>query len=147
MVCHGAPNPITVPHVDGLPHGAETTTRRRFVCVASSSHDSDGSCKTLCRSFYETPQTPLCIPRFGFLGSALSLHWVSLLHPLDYDSYEARAAVDLGINDFGSGISFVEHVSIAIRDCDAMSFKTCMENEGPSSDFIEMQFKKTVIRA
>ncbi|KAF7120623.1 hypothetical protein RHSIM_Rhsim13G0181800 [Rhododendron simsii] len=62
-------------------------------------------------------------------------------------SYEAHAMVGLVVNEFGGGITFMERLSIALSDCDAISCKTCMEIEGPFCDYIEKQFKKTVILA
>ncbi|XP_058226287.1 cyanidin 3-O-galactoside 2''-O-xylosyltransferase FGGT1-like [Rhododendron vialii] len=178
--------PVTVPHVDGLPHGAETTTDVSYVL-----HPLIMTAMDLTQPSIEASLKHLK-PHFVFFDLA---HWIPALarrlgiksvhysvvspaasaylfvpgrklhekqwaqsefmkQPPGYPassiklaSYEALAPVGLGVNKFGSGITFAERLSISRSDCDAISFKTCTEIEGRFCDYIEKQYKKTVILA
>ncbi|KAM3703770.1 hypothetical protein ACB098_04G121500 [Castanea mollissima] len=61
--------------------------------------------------------------------------------------FEARHLTFAGVKQNGQDISFLERQLISFNDSDAISFKTCMEMEGPYCDYVEKQFKKPVILA
>ncbi|PIN15625.1 UDP-glucuronosyl and UDP-glucosyl transferase [Handroanthus impetiginosus] len=171
---------ITVPHVDGLPHGTETTAdvpfplysllRRAMDLTAPTigaylqylkphfvffdfTHWLPGMARKLgiksVLYFIISPATVGYLfrdesnvdaykePPAGFPPSAVKLH-----------THEARA-VDMinNIEEFGSGMKYVERMIMAAEECDAMGFKSCREIEGKYLEFLEKKFKKPVILA
>ncbi|XVF70125.1 hypothetical protein PTKIN_Ptkin11bG0137300 [Pterospermum kingtungense] len=48
-------------------------------------------------------------------------------------------------NPFGEGITFHERVSMAMKNCDAISLRTCREVEGKLCDYIGSQYNKPVL--
>uniref|UniRef100_A0A2N9EMS9 Glycosyltransferase n=1 Tax=Fagus sylvatica TaxID=28930 RepID=A0A2N9EMS9_FAGSY len=60
--------------------------------------------------------------------------------------HETRQLAFATKKQFGD-ISFMERQMISLGDCDAISFKACMEMEGPYCDYVEEQFRTTVILA
>ncbi|WCJ27120.1 UDP-glycosyltransferase 79B30 [Euphorbia peplus] len=75
-------------------------------------------------------------PPASFPPSAIKLH-----------AHEARGLCAASVTQFGGGISFMERNLRCLSECDAISFKTCREMEGPFCDYIEKQFGKPVILA
>ncbi|KAK2642324.1 hypothetical protein Ddye_024087 [Dipteronia dyeriana] len=61
-------------------------------------------------------------------------------------AHEARGLAAATVKQFG-GISFTERQLLAFTLCDAISFKTCKEIEGPYCDYLGSQFGKPVILA
>ncbi|KAI8025676.1 UDP-glycosyltransferase 79B3 [Camellia lanceoleosa] len=46
--------------------------------------------------------------------------------------------------EFGSGITLYDRMTTAIRECDALSIRTCQEIEGHFCDYIRSQYRKPV---
>ncbi|KAK9907859.1 hypothetical protein M0R45_000046 [Rubus argutus] len=46
---------------------------------------------------------------------------------------------------FGDGITFYDRTTTAMKECDAISIRTCRELEGDMCDYMEAQFKKNVL--
>uniref|UniRef100_A0A5B7BNK1 Glycosyltransferase n=1 Tax=Davidia involucrata TaxID=16924 RepID=A0A5B7BNK1_DAVIN len=81
-------------------------------------------------------QADLMEPPLGFPLSFIKLH-----------AHEARELSAATLKEYGKGVSFMERLLISTSECDAISFKTCKEIEGPYCDYIENQFKRPVILA
>ncbi|XP_052178786.1 UDP-glycosyltransferase 79B6-like [Diospyros lotus] len=58
--------------------------------------------------------------------------------------HEARALTFIS-KDFGSGRTFYGRTATAMKECDAISFRTCREMEGQFCDYIGTQYNKPVI--
>jgi len=56
---------------------------------------------------------------------------------------EWRELLFIGL-EFGSGLTFYERITKAIRSCDAVAFRTCREIEGSFCDYIASQYNKPV---
>ncbi|XP_021773738.1 UDP-glycosyltransferase 79B6-like [Chenopodium quinoa] len=57
---------------------------------------------------------------------------------------EARSLLFLG-TDFGSGLTFYERITTALKSCDAIAIRTCREIEGNFCDYVSAQYNKPVI--
>ncbi|EEF39808.1 cyanidin 3-O-galactoside 2''-O-xylosyltransferase FGGT1 [Ricinus communis] len=178
--------PVTVPHVDGLPPGSETTTDVPF-----SLHSLLMTAMDLTESVIEFHLTNLK-PNFVFFDFT---HWLPALcrklgvksvhyctispatvgylisperklleksltaadlmkPPLNFPpssiklrAHEAQGLAAVTTKPYGSSISFLERQLHSFNECDAISFKTCMEMEGPYCHYVERQFGKPVILA
>ncbi|CAA3012505.1 anthocyanidin 3-O-glucoside 2 -O-glucosyltransferase-like [Olea europaea subsp. europaea] len=168
--------PITVPHVEGLPSGTETTADISFSLNPLLRYAMDLT-QPMIESFLQELK-----PHFVFFDFT---HWLpSLTHRLGIKSinyftispaavgylirdvslteapkgfppssiklyaHEMRALNDINNGkEFGCGITFVQRILMATNNCDAIAFKTCTEMEGPYSEFLEIKFKKPVILA
>ncbi|TYJ31745.1 hypothetical protein E1A91_A06G221000v1, partial [Gossypium mustelinum] len=150
--------PIIVPHVEGLPVGAETTNDPHFVffdftcwmpaltrklgiksvlyCIISSG--TIGYILSPARKILERGLTGLDLlkPPKGFPSSSIKLRM-----------YEAQGLAAGTKMDYGSGISFAERHLRSFSDCDAIAFKTCKEIEGPYCEYIGNQFEKPMLYA
>ncbi|XP_021838317.1 cyanidin 3-O-galactoside 2''-O-xylosyltransferase FGGT1 [Spinacia oleracea] len=63
-------------------------------------------------------------------------------------SHEARSLSSASKAEFGGGgMSLLERVSVAFRECDAVCIKTCREMEGPYCDFVQKNYGKPVLLA
>ncbi|CAL5403037.1 unnamed protein product [Camellia sinensis] len=58
--------------------------------------------------------------------------------------HEARALSFISF-DFGSGITFYDRVTTSMKECNAISIRTCHEIEGQLCDYIGSQFGKPVL--
>nr|BBC62120.1 glucosyltransferase 27 [Nemophila menziesii] len=175
---------ITVPQVEGLPHGTETVS------------DIDNSLQPLLVAAMDLTRDQVkgllhqLKPDFVFFDF---MHWIPELAtdlgfesvyyiiisaasvaialvpgrkvpkdrlltedelmepPLGYPStkilfrkHEARSLIFLSY-EFGKGITFYERNTIGMKQCDAISFRTCRELEGPFCDYIQNQYGKPVL--
>ncbi|KAF8411001.1 hypothetical protein HHK36_003540 [Tetracentron sinense] len=179
--------PITVPHVDGLPPGTETTadvpyplqtllatamdrtekkieivlrdlkpdfvffdfahwipalTRRLGIksihyCIVSSvaiSYLLSPGKKLAEIQSSEAQAHDLMQPPPGFPSSAIKLH-----------AHEARGLTTFISKIYGSGFSFQERQMMCLSQCDALSYRTCRDMEGPYCDYLESWFGKQVL--
>jgi hypothetical protein len=171
--------PITVPHVDGLPPDAETTSDvpfSQFPLLATAMDLTQDHIEQILLqikpnivffdfSFWlpnltkklgiksvqyiivnpltvaylgsptrELTEDDLTEPPSGFPDSSIKLN-----------AHEARVLSAFGKMEFGSGVLFKDRLSTGRRLCDAIGFKGCREIEGPYVDYLEKQFKKSVI--
>ncbi|CAK9182970.1 unnamed protein product [Ilex paraguariensis] len=55
--------------------------------------------------------------------------------------HEARS-LSFMVLEFGTGTTFYERVTTSMKQCDAISIRTCQEIEGPLCDYIESQYDK-----
>ena len=176
--------PIIVPHVDGLPPGAETTADVPFPLLSLLMTAMDLTAPSIEASlrdlkphfvFYDfTHWLPALAHRLGIK----SIHFCSispasigfLLSPerklnekpltaADYKKpppcfppssikllpFETQHLSFSAVKQFGSDISFTERQIMSFNNSDAISFRACMEMEGPYCDYVEEQFKKPVI--
>ncbi|XP_038689061.1 cyanidin 3-O-galactoside 2''-O-xylosyltransferase FGGT1-like [Tripterygium wilfordii] len=178
--------PLDIPHVDGLPPGAETTADVPFPLhslIMTAMDLTEPVIETLLydlnpqfvffdfthwlpavsrklgiksihyctispatvgylispeRKLLEKPltETDLLVPPTAFPPSSIKLR-----------VHEARGLAAATVKQYGSGISFFERQTMSFMECDAISFKTCREMEGPYCDYVESQFGKPVILA
>ncbi|KAE9461853.1 hypothetical protein C3L33_06193, partial [Rhododendron williamsianum] len=148
--------PFTVPHVDGLPQGAETTndiasyalqprlmtamdlTQPQLKLLWNNSNPTSSYLFSPARKFHEkvTPDDFTKPPPY-FPASSIKL-----------SPHEARAIVNALVEkEFGSGMPFAQRVLSSYSECDAISFNACKEMAGHYSDYIEKYFGKPVILA
>ncbi|KAA8519726.1 hypothetical protein F0562_013982 [Nyssa sinensis] len=178
--------PITVPHVDGLPPGTETTADVPYPLhslIMAAMDLTQPTIEALLQNlkphfvFFDfTHWLPALACRLGIkcihyctvspatLGYLLSparrlrekqLTQADLMQPplgfpssfIKLDAHEARELTASTLKEYGDGVSFMERLLISTSECDAISFKTCKEIEGPYCDYIENQFKRPVILA
>ncbi|PIA35063.1 hypothetical protein AQUCO_03600014v1 [Aquilegia coerulea] len=150
--------PLTVPHVEGLPDGAETTndvpdhqvffdftywlpevTQQLGIksvqyCITSASTVA----YILVRSStkldegHQLSEDELMKPPEDFPpGSTITLH-----------RHEARSLSHTTHRQYGEGISFHERLVYALRDADGYGFRSCREIEGTYCDYIGNHFNK-----
>ncbi|XP_043697241.1 cyanidin 3-O-galactoside 2''-O-xylosyltransferase FGGT1-like [Telopea speciosissima] len=72
----------------------------------------------------------------GFPSSSLQLH-----------TYEARPIMEIMTRDYLHEMTFYDVLMASMRDCDAISFRTCSEVEGPYCDYLNTQHGKRVLLA
>ncbi|KAK7857373.1 udp-glycosyltransferase 79b30 [Quercus suber] len=162
--------PIIVPHVDGLPPGAETTADVPFPLLSLLMTAMDLTAPSIEASlrdlkphfvFYDfTHWLPAISPAsIGFLLSPERKLNEKPLTAADYKEpppcfppssikllpFETRHLSFSAVKQFGSDISFTERQIMSFNNSDAISFRACMEMEGPYCDYVEEQFKKPVI--
>lgn len=58
--------------------------------------------------------------------------------------HEARSLSFIS-TEFGDGITFYERITTAMRNCNAISIRTCRELEGPFCDYIGNQYGKPIL--
>ncbi|TKY71775.1 Anthocyanidin 3-O-glucoside 2''-O-glucosyltransferase [Spatholobus suberectus] len=145
--------PITIPHVDGLPLGSETTADLPF-----SLHSLLMTAMDLTQSLIEVSlknSDPIWSSLISHIGY---LHWhaeADLINPppsfppsaIRLQPHEARELANATVKNYGKGISFMERQMISFASCDAIVFKTCREMEGPYCDYLENQMRKQVFLA
>ncbi|KAL6999570.1 UDP-glycosyltransferase [Sarracenia purpurea var. burkii] len=85
--------------------------------------------------FHDRPLTEaeLAEPPAGYPSSSVVLR-----------GHESRALSFISL-EFGSGITFYDRITTAMKRCDAISIRTCREIEGNFCDYIGTQFGKPVI--
>ncbi|XP_043687506.1 cyanidin 3-O-galactoside 2''-O-xylosyltransferase FGGT1-like [Telopea speciosissima] len=59
--------------------------------------------------------------------------------------HEARALTFITYREYGYGVSFSERITLGLRGCDAISFRTSRETEGIYCDYIEKKYGKPVM--
>ncbi|XVE88131.1 hypothetical protein DITRI_Ditri19aG0043200 [Diplodiscus trichospermus] len=161
---------ITVPHVEGLPLGVETTNYvpSSFYPLVMTSMDLteldiEASLRELKLRFVFFDLTCWLLALTHRLGIKSVLYARKILEkgligptllepPEGFPSsntklraHEARGLASVTTMEYGSGISFVERHLRSASDCDAICFRTCREIEGPYCEHIGNQFKKPVI--
>ncbi|XP_043697737.1 cyanidin 3-O-galactoside 2''-O-xylosyltransferase FGGT1-like [Telopea speciosissima] len=72
----------------------------------------------------------------GFPSSSLQLH-----------TYEARPIMEIMTRYYIDELTFYDIIMASMRDCDAISFRTCREVEGPYCDYLKSQHGKRVLVA
>ncbi|CAI9087357.1 OLC1v1021412C1 [Oldenlandia corymbosa var. corymbosa] len=95
---------------------------------------------TMAYTFRREPTTDadLMKPPEGFPSSSS----VKLL------THEARGLNFFGqVKEIGIRMTFLERLLVGTEECDAISFKTCREMEGPYCGYLEKKFQKPVILA
>ncbi|KAI4322739.1 hypothetical protein L6164_022405 [Bauhinia variegata] len=70
----------------------------------------------------------------GFPDPSIKLH-----------AHEARASVAMQTKEFGSGIGFIDRLSIGSTECDAVAYRGCREIDGPYVDYLFVQFGKLAL--
>ncbi|XP_065871872.1 UDP-glycosyltransferase 79B6-like [Euphorbia lathyris] len=160
--------PLTIPHVEGLPHGVETLSD---IPISLQSH--------LCTAMDQTRDQVQAIlgtimPDFVFFDFSF---WLPCLgRELGFKSVKyvivcaALSAISLvpsekmmirGMKceemikknessvkpavEFGSGISFYERMHTASEESDALVYRTCYEIEAPFVDHLAQHFSKPVL--
>ncbi|XP_010277785.1 PREDICTED: anthocyanidin 3-O-glucoside 2''-O-glucosyltransferase-like [Nelumbo nucifera] len=179
--------PLVVPHVDGLPAGAETTNDvplhlQPLIMSAMdrTQPDVEAALKDLKPDFIFFDFTH-CIPplarRLGIksiqycITSAATIAYLlapasikleegaqlsedDLMHQppgfppsssIKLHRHEARKMTFITYREYGSGVSFHERITWALRDSDAVCFRSCSEIEGPFCEYLEKQYGKIVL--
>ncbi|KAK4577703.1 hypothetical protein RGQ29_027996 [Quercus rubra] len=139
--------PITVPHVDGLPPGAETTSDvpdhlHPLIMTAMDRTES-------IRSILYATVSPLTVDYYTMPPAGAEQHTGNNLPEVDLmrlpSSFSVSSSIKLHVHEarafdaiktmkFGSGLS----------QCDALGLRTCREIEGPYIDNLESHFGKSV---
>ncbi|CDY43844.1 BnaC03g14770D [Brassica napus] len=134
---------LTIPSVDGLPDGAETTSDIpiTFGSFLASAMDRtrgqvEEAVRLACVAISFVPgRSPdeLAIPPPGYPSSKVLLHGQET-NSLSFLSYP-----------FGDGVTFYERIMTGLVNCDVISIRTCQEMEGKFCDFIEREFQRKVL--
>ncbi|XP_043697751.1 cyanidin 3-O-galactoside 2''-O-xylosyltransferase FGGT1-like [Telopea speciosissima] len=80
-------------------------------------------------------------------------HYTEVMRPLDgfpsssiqLQVFEARSIMEFWTRDFIGGMTFHDILMVSLRDCDAISMRTCREVGGPYCDYLEIQHGKRVL--
>ncbi|KAK3172218.1 hypothetical protein Dsin_032943 [Dipteronia sinensis] len=80
------------------------------------------------------------------LNEKQKLNMSFLSSKIKLSPHEAGRLVSLNVQEFG-GIPLTERLLLSLTLCDAISFKTCKEIEGPYCDYLRTQFGMPVILA
>ena len=160
-------HPLTVPPVDGLPPGTETAsdiprslTHLLAIALDRTSDQVEAALSTLDPDilFYEFAHwAPDLASQMGIKSinysvvCAAALRNVSVsVAPPGYPSstvvlrpHELRLKESIN-KPYGEGVTFQQRHTTAMARCDAISFRTCQEIEGPICDYIGSQYGKPV---
>ncbi|PPS16424.1 hypothetical protein GOBAR_AA04126 [Gossypium barbadense] len=141
--------PLVIPHVDGLPPGAETTSvvplnQQKYLAFAvdQTRDQVEGILGAL--------KPDMVFYDFWTLTKEMTVEEVTKLPP-DYPSStvkfkaEEAAALLFEAEDFRSGLSFGERIRTAVSGSDAIAFRTCRETEGPFCDYVARGYGKPVL--
>lgn len=79
-------------------------------------------------------EAELSKPPTGYPSSTVILH-----------GHETRSLLFISLPFGDDGITFYDRVSIAMKECDAISIRTCQEIEGKLCDYIGSQYNKQVL--
>ncbi|KAG4161293.1 hypothetical protein ERO13_D01G045900v2 [Gossypium hirsutum] len=150
--------PLVIPHVDGLPPGAETTSvvplnQQKYLAFAvdQTRDQVEGILGAL--------KPDMVFYDFWFwipdLARQLGIHPICYVVvtklPPDYPSSivkfkaEEAAVLLFGAEDFGSELSFGERIRTAVSGSDAIAFRTCRQTEGPFCDYVARGYGKPVL--
>ncbi|KAL2472691.1 UDP-glycosyltransferase 79B6 [Forsythia ovata] len=175
---------LSVPHVEGLPPGAETASEipifltSRLAAAMDLMRDqvkdkihqlkpdfvfydsahwipelaSEIGFKTVCYNVVSAASIAIALVPARKPGKDRSVSDEELMEPpAGYPSssvvlrkHEARS-LSFIFTEFGDGITFYERVTTAMRNCDAVSIRTCRELEGPWCDYIGNQYGKPML--
>ncbi|KAK6230647.1 hypothetical protein QUC31_002165 [Theobroma cacao] len=78
-------------------------------------------------------EAELAVPPLGYPSSSVVLR-----------SHEGQSLLFV-TNPFGEGLTFYERITTAMKNCDAISIRTCHEIEGKLCDYIGSQYEKPVL--
>ncbi|CDY68468.1 BnaC03g71890D [Brassica napus] len=134
---------LTIPSVDGLPDGAETTADIPITLggfLASAMDRTRGqveeAVRLACVAISFVPgRSPdeLTVPPPDYPSSKVLLRGQET-NFLSFLSYP-----------FGDGVTFYERIMTGLVKCDVISIRTCQEIEGKFCDFIEREFQRKVL--
>jgi len=62
-------------------------------------------------------------------------------------AHEARPVVKAFEMEFGGGMTLLERLTVAYKECDASAYKTCREMEGPFVEFVAKHSNKPLLLA
>lgn len=158
--------PITIPHIEGLPHGAETTSdvdpSQHPLLMTSMDHTQDQVEHLLIQLkpniiFFDfTHWLPDLARRLGIKSVQ---YMVTGLTPKAFIVYSETKGQESSVGfpdlpirlhlheekmfegmkefEFGSGLRFLDRLAWGARSSDVFAMKTCKEIEGPFVDYLE----------
>ncbi|PIA40974.1 hypothetical protein AQUCO_02300030v1 [Aquilegia coerulea] len=122
--------PLIVPHVDGLPLGAE------------SSSDVHVEKTYLIQQALDLTQDQVQIALEKFKPDIIFFdfaHWIpTVARSLGIKS--VFVSTSGAVTNFDNRISLVNRLLIAMKESDALGFRACHETEGPFADFLKNQY-------
>ncbi|KAH7512607.1 hypothetical protein FEM48_Zijuj12G0108600 [Ziziphus jujuba var. spinosa] len=124
---------VTVPHVDGLPPGTETASEITLAQNASLAI-------VLVPSRNVPTDRPITEEELRELPSGYPSSTIVLR------GSEVRSLMFVSA-PFGEGINFYQRTTTGMKNCDAISIRTCREIEGNLCDYLASQYKKPVLLA
>ncbi|XP_028807760.1 UDP-glycosyltransferase 79B30-like [Neltuma alba] len=167
--------PITVPHVEGLPHGAETTSdvdRSHHPILMTAMDRTEKQVEDLLIQlkpnivFFDfTYWLPDLARRLGIksvqygvtglVAKALLIYREtqglqarnnqSGFPDIRLDMHEEKYMEKLKGFEFGSGVRFNDRIDWGTSSSDALAFKNCREMEGPFVDYLEKVSGKRIL--
>ncbi|KAL6314688.1 hypothetical protein AAG906_027035 [Vitis piasezkii] len=152
-------HPLTIPHVDGLPPGAETASDvpvfSHHLLATAMDRTTDQVEAALPRHQVHILQRSLCIGRCPPPSPGRQVSKDSTLTidvpPPGYPSptvvlrpHEAWM-VQFLFAPFGEGVNLYQRLTTGMKGCDAISIRTCQEIEGPFCDYLASQYGKPVL--
>ncbi|KAJ9671561.1 hypothetical protein PVL29_025323 [Vitis rotundifolia] len=160
-------HPVTIPHVDGLPPGAETASDVPISLhhlLATAMDRTTDQVEAALRAlkpdflFYDMAYwaAPLASKLAALANCLVRAQQISKSRPIPTGpppGYPSSTVVlrpheacllQFLLFPFGEDITFHERLTAAIKRCDVVSIRTCQEIEGPFCDYIERRFEKPV---
>ena len=162
--------PITVPHVNGLPHNAETTSDvpfSLFPLIATAMDQTDKQIELLLKELkpqivffdfqYWLPNLTqkLGIKSLQYLiwNPILTAYLRNFMKPpsglpdpcIKFHSHELRFLASARKLEFGCGVLVYDRVDIGTNFSDAVAFKGCREIDGLYADYLQTLFGKPVL--
>ncbi|XP_042516009.1 cyanidin 3-O-galactoside 2''-O-xylosyltransferase FGGT1-like [Macadamia integrifolia] len=179
--------PLKVPHVEGLPPGAETTADVPFNLqplimtamdltepeLKSTLHDLKPDMIFFDFTYWvpsmasqlDIKSVLYCCTSAATIAYLLApasskqddggeLSSEDLMHPppdfppsssMKLHLHEARVLSFITYREYGCGVSFSERITLGLRGCDAISFRTSRETEGMYCEYIEKKYGKPVM--
>ncbi|KAL6314699.1 hypothetical protein AAG906_027046 [Vitis piasezkii] len=125
-------NPLTVPQVEGLPPGAQTTAVIPIFLNHLLTIAMDRTADQVEAALLPMLQYGLCTTTPGYPSSkeVFRPHEARLLHFISAS--------------FGERLTFHECIITAMKHCNAISIRICQEIEGPFCDYAASQYAKPV---
>ncbi|KAJ9671555.1 hypothetical protein PVL29_025317 [Vitis rotundifolia] len=142
-------HPLTIPHVDGLPPGAETASDVPFF----SQHLLATCLEARIFSIYYSAACASAVAHHPPPGRQVSKDstLTTDVPPPGYPSltvvlrpHEAWM-VQFLFAPFGEGVNLYQRLTTGMKGCNAISIRTCQEIEGPFCDYIGSQCGKPVL--
>ncbi|XP_028117736.1 anthocyanidin 3-O-glucoside 2'''-O-xylosyltransferase-like [Camellia sinensis] len=137
-------HPLAASYVKGLPLDAETASDIPIVLTTHLATTMNLTCDQIvfCSVVSAATLAMLLVPACKVFKDKMLMEAEMVMPPPGYPSstvvlhvHEALASPDIS-SKFGSGITFYDHFTTSMKECDAISIRTCQEIKGKFCDHI-----------
>ncbi|KAJ9129269.1 hypothetical protein P3X46_033940 [Hevea brasiliensis] len=147
--------PLTVPHVDGLPTGTQTASDIPIQLnhlLATALDRTRDQVETviydirpkLVNVAHWVPEITKLLGIEAINYSVVSAASIAIVLVPARNVPKDRAITEAELLPFGEGITFYERIPKAMKTSDALAIRTCHETEGQLCDYIGSQYGKSV---